>query len=65
MLKLTEEKIFSQTQVQELFQSVGWISANYPEKLYKALMHSSTVVTVWDEDRLVGLARALDDTEYR
>ena len=51
MLKFTEEKIFTQEQVQQLFLSVQWVSGNYPERLYKALMHSSTVLT-----------RVLDDT---
>lgn len=63
MLKYTEEKIFTKGQVQDLFLSVGWISANYPERLHKALMNSSTVLTVWDGDKLVGLTRVLDDTE--
>ena len=62
MLKFTEEKIFTQEQVQQLFLSVHWISGNYPERLYKALMHSSTVLTVWDDTKLVGLTRVLDDT---
>jgi len=30
MIKYTEEKTFTQDQVQELFKSVGWISAEYP-----------------------------------
>ena len=63
MLKYTEEKIFTQEQVQELFLSVNWISGNDPERLYKALMNSSTVLTVWDDAKLVGLTRVLDDTE--
>ena len=63
MLKYTEEKIFTKEQVQELFLSVNWVSGNYPERLYKALMNSSTVLTVWDDERLVGLIRVLDDTE--
>ena len=62
MLKFTEEKIFTQEQVQQLFLSVNWISGNYPERLYKALMNSSTVLTVWDDEKLVGLTRVLDDT---
>ena len=49
--------------MQQLFLSVNWISGNYPERLYKALMHSSTVLTVWDDEKLVGLTRVLDDTE--
>ena len=63
MLKYTEEKNFTQEQVQELFLSVGWVSGQYPQRLYKALMHSSTVLTAWYGDRLVGLIRALDDSE--
>ena len=63
MIRYTEEKTFTQDQVQELFKSVGWISAEYPQRLYKALMNSQTVLTAWDGDRLVGLARVLDDSE--
>ncbi len=59
----TEEKKFTQEQVQALFLSVGWVSGRYPSRLYKALMHSSTVITAWDGDHLVGLVRLLDDSE--
>ena len=59
----TEEKKFTQDQVQELFLSVGWISGRYPQRVHKALMHSETVITAWDRDRLVGLARLIDDSE--
>lgn len=62
-ITFTEEKTFTQKQVQELFLSVGWISGQYPSRLYKALMHSSTVITAWDQDKLVGLVRVLDDSE--
>ena len=59
----TEEKRFTQDEVQALFRSVDWESAEFPSRLYKALMHSPTVLTAWDGDRLVGLARVLDDSE--
>ena len=59
----TEEKKFTQDEVQSLFLSVGWVSGQYPSRLYKALMHSSTVITAWDGSRLVGLVRLLDDSE--
>lgn len=62
-IEFTEQKKFTQEQVQELFLSVGWVSGQYPGRLYKALMGSSTVITAWDEGRLVGLVRALDDGE--
>ena len=63
MFIYTEEKKFTKEQVQQLFLSVNWVSGNYPERLYKALMNSSTVLTVWDDEKLVGLTRVLDDTE--
>lgn len=63
MIKYTEEKKFTQEEVQKLFLSVGWTSGNYPKRLYKALMNSSTVLTAWDDEEMVGLIRVLDDTE--
>ena len=63
MLIYTEEKNFTKEQVQQLFLAVNWVSGKYPERLYKALMNSSTVLTVWDDEKLAGLTRVLDDTE--
>lgn len=63
MITYTEEKKFTVEQVQALFLSVGWVSGKYPIRLHKALMHSSTVLTAWDGDQLVGLVRLLDDSE--
>ena len=63
MFTYTEENKFTKEQVQQLFLSVNWISGKYPERLYKALMNSSTVLTVWDEKKLIGLTRVLDDSE--
>ena len=50
-------------QVEALFKSVGWESAQWPERLFKALQHSDTVISAWDGGHLVGLVRVLDDTE--
>ncbi|MBW3088429.1 GNAT family N-acetyltransferase [Bifidobacterium sp. 82T24] len=61
-IEYTEEKRFTAEQTQRLFLSVGWVSGRYPERLHKALMGSSTVVSAWDGDRLVGLVRVIDDT---
>lgn len=63
MITYTEEKKFDNKSVVDLFSSVGWVSAQYPTRLYKVLMHSSTVITAWDGDRLIGLVRVLDDSE--
>lgn len=44
-IRYAEEKCFTQEQVQALFRLVGWVSGEYPSRLHKALMHSSTVIT--------------------
>ena len=62
-IKYTAEKNFKVEEVQTLFLSVGWVSGQYPDRLYKALQNSSTVFTAWDNDKLVGLVRVLDDSE--
>lgn len=59
----TDKKFFTEKQIQNLFLSVNWVSGNYPVRLYKALKNSSTVITAWDNDKLVGLLRSLDDSE--
>lgn len=63
MITYTEDKKFTQDDVEQLFLSVNWVSGKYPSRLYKALMNSSTVLTAWDDGNLVGLARVLDDSE--
>lgn len=62
-IEFTEKKKFEKEDLQELFLSVGWVSGQYPDRLYKALMNSSTVLTAWDQNKLVGLVRLLDDSE--
>lgn len=63
MIVYTQDKCFTKVQIEALFKAVRWHSGDYPSRLYKALLNSSTVITAWDGNRLVGLARALDDTE--
>ena len=50
-LIFTEQKNFTEQQVQDLFLSVGWVSGQYPSRLHKALLHSPTVITVWDHNK--------------
>lgn len=61
-IEYTEEKRFTVEQVEALFKPVGWESAQWPERLFKALQHSDTVISAWDGGYLVGLVRVLDDT---
>ncbi|MGN1317956.1 MAG: GNAT family N-acetyltransferase [Lachnospirales bacterium] len=59
----TEDKIFTEKDVEELFLSVNWLSGKYPSRLYKALLNSQTVITCWDNKKLIALARVIDDSE--
>ena len=59
----TEEKSFTPQQVAELFLSVRWVVGKYPDRLHKALMNSSRVISAWDGGRLIGLIRVMDDSE--
>lgn len=44
-IRYTDKKSFTMEGVQNLFLSVKWGAGEYPNRLYKALMNSSTVVT--------------------
>lgn len=57
------KKEFRETELKALFESVHWLSANYSERLVKAIANSDTVISAWDGERLVGLVNALDDGE--
>lgn len=61
MITYKYTKDFDTRQIAELFQSVKWFSGNFPNRLQIALRNSSRVISAWDEDKLVGLIRGLDD----
>ncbi|MCR4874677.1 MAG: GNAT family N-acetyltransferase [Clostridia bacterium] len=63
MIEFKETKLFSKEAVVELFKSVNWPEANYPDKLFAALQNSETVICAFDGEKLVGLIRVLDDGE--
>lgn len=57
----SETQDFGVTELAELFRSVGWTSAKYPERLSQAMVNSSGVFSAWDGDRLIGLINCLSD----
>ena len=52
---------FDRAGLQELFLSVKWDSARYPDRLQAAIKNSDAVYSAWDGDVLVGLISALSD----
>lgn len=62
-IRYTEKREYTIDDLSELFKSVNWLSADYPDRLKKALDNCETVFTAWDGEKLVGLVNAIDDSE--
>ena len=60
-LRLSNQKTFDFSQLKELFESVGWESANDPKSLILGLLFSSNVISCWHEDKLVEIIRSMGD----
>lgn len=56
-----DTKRIEQDKIIELYQANKWSSAQKPDLLYQALLNSHTLITAWDEGRLVGLGNAISD----
>lgn len=52
---------FEKSNMQNLFLSVEWSSGHFPGKLQIAMRNFETVISAWDENRLVGMICAMDD----
>ena len=47
-----------------LYNSVGWKQAKHPDLLKKAIKNSDYVISAWDNDKLIGLGRAITDWSF-
>ena len=61
MIIYKKDKNISVEQIKELFFSVGWRAGDKHDKIVEALKNSETLITAWDESRLVGLVNAFSD----
>lgn len=62
MIHLQYDRVPDRAQLVALYSSVGWTSyAAEPERLELALRQSLRVVTAWNDESLVGLARVVGD----
>ena len=61
MVAYSDTHVFSETELQRLFRSVGWSSGEYPEKLVIAMRNFETVFSAWDGDDLIGMVCAMAD----
>lgn len=53
----------SKEDLKELFESVNWMSARYADRLSAAFKKAGTVISAWEDNKLVGLIEVLDDGE--
>ena len=63
MIRYSEDKQIEKAQLEELFLSVGWKSGKVPDRLQRAIRGFDTVISAWEDGRLVGLIAAMDDGE--
>ena len=61
MINYMENKNIGVEQIKDLFSSVGWKVGDKPDKLIETLKNSESLITAWDENRLVGLVNAFSD----
>ena len=52
-MKIPETRKIPIEQIIELYKANEWSSANKPEKLYQGLMNSHTLISAWDNNKLV------------
>lgn len=58
---LSQDKNIPQSLILDLYHALEWSSAKKPEKLYKALINSATLISAWEGEKLVGLGNAITD----
>lgn len=62
MIVILEDQIPDAPELVDLYTSVGWTRyVEQPEELVRAVRGSTYVVTAWQGDQLVGLARCVSD----
>ncbi|MCR4948612.1 MAG: GNAT family N-acetyltransferase [Treponema sp.] len=60
-MQLKRIKTYSERDLKDLFSSIGWKSAKEPQILVQAFNNASHVVSAWEDDKLIGIIRSMDD----
>ena len=58
---ISETREIEQTKIIELYKANNWSSAEKPDKLYKALLNSHSLVSAWIGKELIGIGNAISD----
>lgn len=60
-ITISEEKNLTTAQITQLYKANKWNVYKKPEQLRKGLLNSHSLVTAWEDDKLVGLGSAISD----
>jgi GNAT superfamily N-acetyltransferase len=58
---LSETRDINKAEVIDIYKANNWSSAQKPDDLFNGLLNSHSLVTAWDDKKLVGLGNALSD----
>lgn len=61
MITFSDRRDILIEQILPIYESNGWSSARKPQILHQALLNSHTLVSAWDEEKLVGIGNAISD----
>lgn len=62
IIKLKEYKSYNESEILELYNSVGWVNyTNNPEMLKNAFKGSLTIIGAYKEEKLIGIIRVVGD----
>lgn len=61
IITISQTRDITLASILELYQANKWSAADKPEQLYQGLINSHSLVTAWEEERLIGLGNAISD----
>ncbi|MDZ7878574.1 MAG: GNAT family N-acetyltransferase [Saprospiraceae bacterium] len=60
-IKISERRDIELEKIIELYKANEWSSAEKPTELYNALTNSHSLISAWENDKLVGIGNAISD----
>ena len=60
-IEIKETKNIRQSDVIQIYKANKWSSAQKPDELFNGLLNSHSLLTAWDDGKLVGIGNAISD----
>jgi len=61
IITLAERRNIKSEEIIDLYRANEWSAADKPVELCNALSNSHSLITAWDNERLIGLGNAISD----